>query len=82
VYAVIRNDSDESILVLINLKEIPISDYSLNLDAKLLPDSTFTPSSLLDGSTASPLTVTGGMFQDYKPVPELPAYRAYIFQLK
>jgi hypothetical protein len=67
---------------LINLKGTPLADYSLNLKEELLPDSTLTPTSLLDGTAASPLTVTGGMFKDYKPVPELPAYQAYIFQLK
>jgi glycosidase len=82
IYAIIRTDNNESILVLMNLKGTPISDYSLNLEEKLLPDSTLTPTSLLDATAASPLTVTGGMFKDYKAVPELPAYQAYIFRLK
>ncbi len=82
VYAVLRTDGKESILVLINLKGTPISDYSLTLKEKLLPDSTLTPTSLLDSTTAAPLTITNGTFKEYKPVVELPAYQAYLFQLK
>jgi hypothetical protein len=67
---------------LINLKGTPLSDYALNLKEELLPNSRLTPTSLLDGTAASPLTVSGGLFKDYKPVPELPAYQSYIFQLK
>jgi alpha-amylase len=82
VYAVLRRNDLENILILINLRGTPITDYALNLPEKVLPESTLTPSSLLDGTAASPLTVTGGMLKDYTPLPELPAYQAYIFQLK
>jgi len=82
VYAVMRSNSDENILVLINLKGTPIADYSLSLKEKLLPDSTLTVSSLLDTTNATPLTITGGTFKDYKPLAELPPYQAFIFELK
>jgi glycosidase len=82
VYAVIRSDGGENIMILINLKGTPISDYSLSMKEKLLPNSTLTPSSLLDATTAAPLTVTGGIFKEYKPLSELPPYQAYIFELK
>jgi glycosidase len=81
-YAILRNDPNENILVLINLKGTPVSDYGLTLGEKLLPDSTLTPLSLLDTTTAAPLTITGGEFTKYKPLAELPPYSAYIFQLK
>ena len=82
VYAVIRRDKDEDILVLINIKGEPVSDYALSLKEKLFPDATLTPLSLLDTTAAVPLTINGGAFTDYKPILELPAYQAYIFQIK
>jgi hypothetical protein len=69
-------------LVLINLKGTPISDYALSLEEKLLSDGTFSAQPLMDTTSAASLTVTGGMFTDYKPLSELPPYQAYIFQIK
>jgi hypothetical protein len=78
----LRNNDSEHILVLINLKGISIVDYSLTLKKKALPNGTFTLQSLLDSTSASPLSVSGGTFTEYKPRSELPPYSAYIFQLK
>ncbi len=82
VYAILRHDDTENILVLINLKGTSITDYGLSLKDKLLPDNTFSLNSLLDTTKATSLTVNGGIFASYKPVSELPPYQAYIFQLK
>jgi glycosidase len=82
VYAILRHDNTETILVLINLKGTPISDYSLSLKEKLLSNGTISPLSMLDTTSAATLTVNAGTFAAYKPVSELPPYQAYIFQLK
>jgi alpha-amylase len=82
VYAILRRDESASMLVLVNLRETPISDYSLTLTENTLTDSTHTPISLLDTTTAAPLTIANGTFTEYKPVPELPAYQAYLFQME
>ena len=82
VYAILRSEGNEHLLVVINLKETPISDYGLSLREKRLSDSSITPSSLLDSTVAAPLTIVNGTFDVYKPVEELPGYQAYIFQLK
>jgi glycosidase len=82
VYAILRSNDDESILVLVNLKGIPVSDYVLSLKEKLFSGDTLTPRSLMDTTSALPVMVNGGTFADYKPVSELPPYQAYIFQLK
>lgn len=82
VYAILRSDESASMIVLVNLKETPISEYSLSLKEKLLADAALTLISLLDATSAAPLTITGGTFSEYKPVPELPAYGAYIFQVR
>lgn len=82
IYAVLRNNDREHMLVLMNLKGMPISDYSLGLKKQALPDGNFTPQSLLDSNAAASLTVAGGMLAQYKPLAQLSPYTAYIFQLK
>jgi hypothetical protein len=82
VYAVIRSNEEEAILVLVNLTGAPISDYELSLQEGILPDGQLTPVSLLGADQASPLAVSGGTFSGYKPLAELEAYQAYIFQLR
>ena len=82
VYAALRSNADENILILINLKGTPLSDYALSLEEKLLSDGTLSLLSLMDTTSAASLTVNGGMFTGYKPLSELPPYQAYIFQIK
>lgn len=82
VYAILRNDANETILVLINLKGTPIADYALSLKEQRLPDATITPISLLEPASAAPLTIVNGTFDAYKPIEELSPYQANIFQLK
>jgi len=82
VYAILRSNADENILVLINLKGTPVSDYALSLKEKPIADGTFSPLSLMDATQAVQLTINGGTFTDYKPISELPPYQAYIFQIK
>jgi len=82
VYAIIRSSSDENILVVVNLKGTAISDYALSLKDISIPDGTLTPQSLLDSTSAATIMIENGMFENYKPVPELLPYQAYIFQLK
>lgn len=82
VYAILRSDESGSVIVLVNLKESTISDYSLSLQENVLTDATLMPISLLDTTSAAPLVITSGTFNEYKPVPELPAYQAYIFQVR
>jgi len=82
VYAILRSNDKENILVVINLKGTPISDYALSLKDRLIPNGQLSPVSLIDTTTALPLSVDNGTFTDYKPVSELPPYQAYIFQLK
>lgn len=82
VFAMLRTDGAEHFLILVNLKGEAISDYALKLNEKLLPDGSLTAVSQLDSASGSALTITGGLFADYKPLPELPPYQAYIFALK
>lgn len=81
IYAVLRSSDSQTILVLVNLKGIPISDYQLSLNESLLLDGTVTPVSLLGAAEPTPVTISGGKFSGYKPLSELLPYQSYIFQL-
>ena len=82
VYAVLRRTADQTLLVMVNLEETPISDYQLSLSEKLITDGTVTPASLFGTIEATPVTISGGMFSGYKPVNELRPYQSYIFALE
>ncbi len=82
VFALLRQSSDESILIIVNLGDKPLSDYSLSLEESILTDSSNTPTSLFGAIQAQPLEIINGQFTGYKPVIELPAYQTYIFQLQ
>lgn len=82
VYAALRSDAKENILILVNLKGTSISDYTLSLKENMLPNGMLTPESLIDSTHANSVTINNGIFKDYKPLAELPPYQAYIFELK
>jgi alpha-amylase len=82
VYAILRSTADQKVLVIVNLKGTPVSDYQLSLDESLLSDGTVTPQSLFGTIDAIPVTISGGKFSEYKPVGELLPYQSYIFQLE
>jgi alpha-amylase len=82
VFALLRASESETILIVVNLKGNPISDYKLTLKENLLMDGTITPLSLFATAPAQPLEILNGQFTDYQPVSELQPYETYIFQLK
>lgn len=82
IFALLRQNGNESILIVVNLKDKPISDYKLSLEENILTNGDFTPSSLIGTMQASPLTVADGLFVDYKPISEIPPYETYIFSFK
>jgi hypothetical protein len=82
VYAVMRRSTDQEILVLVNLRGDPISEYQLSLTESLLTDGAVTPRTLFGTIEAIPVTISGGKFSEYKPVDELLPYQSYIFQFE
>jgi hypothetical protein len=82
VYGILRSTEDQTVLVLVNLKGIPISEYQLSLEQNLLRDGTLTPHTLFGTIEAIPVTISGGKFSGYKPVDELLPYQSYILQLE
>jgi glycosidase len=82
VYAVLRHTADQTLLVIVNLKDTSISDYQLSLDESLLTDGTLTPRSLFGTIETIPVMISGGKFIEYRPVNELLPYESYVFEIE
>lgn len=84
VYAVLRVSSQQALLVVLNLRSEPVSDYRLSLDGSPLSGN-FMPVSLLDeGLDDLPrLEVSPeGAFKEYAPLAELPANAILVLELR
>jgi glycosidase len=81
ILSYLRASSDETLLVLINIDDEPLSGY--NLDLSLGPLSgQYTAASLLEASTINPLTANDkGGFDDYIPLAELPPYSIFVIKI-
>ena len=82
VFANLRVSKEEVVLVVINLSDKPVSDYTLNLEKGPLSGA-YLVAPLLDPGQIARLneTVNGG-FQNYQPLPELPPFGRFILQLQ
>lgn len=80
VFAFVRVQGTEAVLVVVNLGETPVSDYALSLAAGGL--SAVQPVLLFGaGDLAAPQINASGGFDGYQPLPELPAYTSLVIQL-
>ena len=82
VYAAIRSDSNEWILIVVNLTGQAIADYQLDLDENILPNGRINPSILLGNGEAMSIKVKSGGFIGYKPFGQLLPYGSYVLLLK
>ncbi len=85
VYAVLRTNGPETVLVLANLQGKPISDYGLNLtDTQAgLQKGSYGMTALFGSGTFADLQVDkSGLFSAYKPLATIPAYGMYVLQLE
>jgi alpha-amylase len=81
VFAALRVSKHEAVLVLINLGNTEIGDYSLNLVKSPLA-GTYTPAAILGEGELARITVNGrGGFKTYKPLAKLAAFGSYLIQL-
>jgi glycosidase len=71
VFASLRVEEQQTILVLVNLSGEPVSDYRLSLADSVLPDATYSPAVIFGSGTLAPLQVSNGKFDAYLPQPEL-----------
>jgi hypothetical protein len=68
--------------VLVNLSGESITEYGLSLSESILADGELNLTSMLDSASPATLETRDGKFTGYQPLPELPPYQAYIFQIK
>lgn len=82
VYAALRVDEKEIVLVLINLDKETITNYELNAANTTLLDKTYNADVLLGSGQAQGPSVTNSGFSNYTPVDELPAYSTTIIKIQ
>lgn len=82
VYAALRYDKNEAILVVVNLTKSPVSAYSLDLSDAVLQNGTHPLIDLFGGQSVPALTVTGEKFSSFKPLASLPAYGTLILKMQ
>ena len=82
VYASLRTQAADTLLILVNLSAKPVTDYKISLSAAALQDGSYTPENLFGSGAASALTVSSGVFNNYKPLTVLPAFTTWVFRLR
>jgi glycosidase len=83
IYAILRRDLAETLLVLINLGDEPLAEYALSLSDAGLTDGDHTVEAVFGTQApAAPLAAVGGGFQGYQPLAELAPHTAYVFQIE
>ena len=82
VFAALRMEGDQVILVIINLSKEIITDYKLSLSTSSIPDGTYQPKTIFGNGIADPLIFKSGKFSAYQPLAQLPAQSTTIFVLK
>jgi glycosidase len=81
VYAALRKDDEEILLVLINLSREPVSDVRLTSGDPILTETTYTAETLFGSGEAQPASVEQGMLQDYRPISGMDPYSTVILRL-
>ena len=77
----LRASREETVLVVINLDDAPVTDYQLEVGAGPLSGN-YAAASLLDDSTISSLQANEkGGFDVYVPLAEIPPYAVMIIEL-
>ena len=82
VYAALRKDDKEILLVLINLSREPVSDVRLTSGDPILTETTYTAETLFGSGEAKPANVEQGILQDYRPISGMDPYSTVILRLQ
>jgi glycosidase len=82
VYSILRSKGDEYLLIVANLTDESISNYSLDLRNTGMENGTSTPKTLFGLTHEEPRAPTSISPSAYQPLERLPPFKAYIFQLK
>ncbi len=82
IYASLRANENETILILANLGDKAISDYGLSLGESMLIPGEYTLSPLLGNGSFTALSVNkNGQFSDFQLLKEVPPYGMYILKI-
>lgn len=82
VFASLRSNDEEGMIVLINLSDKPASEYALSVDQSPLNEENFLAKSLMGEPVESPFIIdSSGGFNDYKPLDTLPPYSTTVILL-
>jgi alpha-amylase len=81
VYAALRVDEKESLLVVTNMSKDKISDYKLSWVGTVLPDGKYTLTALLGAGEPSTLVISNHGAVEYQPIPVLLPFTTYIFKI-
>lgn len=82
LYAALRALPDENLVVIANLSNAPISDYSLVLISSALPAGSFSANPIFGAASVSQITVTdGGGFSNFQPLAPIPAFTTLVLSL-
>lgn len=81
VYSFVRHSSDETLLVLVNLGQEPVSDYELTLKEGPLRGALEARLLLGEGEAAAPTPNAAGGFDAYTPLPTLAPRSSAIIQI-
>lgn len=82
VYAALRVDEDEILLVIVNLSDQAVDDYGLTLQDAVLADETYSVETVFGGQRAQGPEVTRGAFKNYEPMTELPPHSTFIVKFQ
>lgn len=81
VYAYLRVHPEGAALVMVNLSNRPISDYSLRVTTSPLRGTQPGRDMLADAAIADLTVDEQGGFEDYRPIPELAPLGSYVIEL-
>ncbi len=81
-YAALRNDGDETILVLINLSKSILEDSALSWESPFLQDGKYRLTSLLGNIIASSFTIENSEISGYIPINTISPYSISLFVIE
>lgn len=82
IYAGLRSNSEETVLVLANFSSKPIKDYTLRLESSKLSGEYNLIALVGGGEFVSPILNEKGGFETYTPINEIPPFGKIILQLQ
>jgi glycosidase len=81
IYAFVRREADEALLVLINYDDQPVTDLELEGRAGALPSVTNAEVIFGEGAAAAPEVADDGSFEAFRPVDMLGPYETRVIRL-